>query len=273
MGKRVKIALVVLAVALVSAIVWVWTQRTPAVSLTLTQPPGLPVRYDNTQYGLTFFLPAGWQGYSILTQQWKAYLHAADFRTVLGQEHGPIIILRNPRWKEDDHYQDIPITVLTHRQMVANEQDRMGLHAHGGLGELWHNRNYVFALYNLYGEIDIQNNGGFEVKGAEEVTDIFRRNWAANGMSHPDAKWAWHSTEHDWRLPIRGYSFGLIQEADSYDDGDSGLNSRTTTIYVGPFGEVATGLRAPFIAIALLLLFGTGSALLLRGLWHRKGEA
>ena len=32
------------------------------------QPSGLPVSCHNAQYGLTFFLPSDWRGYSVLIQ-------------------------------------------------------------------------------------------------------------------------------------------------------------------------------------------------------------
>jgi len=77
----------------------------------------LPVRYHNAQCGLTFNLPASWWGYSVLIQRWDAPLISADYQTEIGREDGPIIVLRNPRWKADDRYQDIPIMVFTRQPM------------------------------------------------------------------------------------------------------------------------------------------------------------
>src|ERR1051325_9463459 len=71
----------------------------------------LPRRYHNAKYGFTFFLPASWKGYSVLIQQWASNLSSADYQTVIGVEHGPMIVLRNPRWKASEPYQDIPIVV------------------------------------------------------------------------------------------------------------------------------------------------------------------
>src|SRR5438552_12870324 len=40
-------------------------------------PSGLPLRYHSAQYDLTFFLPASWQGYSVLVEQWVSSYSAA----------------------------------------------------------------------------------------------------------------------------------------------------------------------------------------------------
>src|SRR6266705_1999661 len=151
---------------------------------TVSQPSGLPVRYHNTQYGLTFFLPASWRGYSVLIQQWDAPLYSADYRTEVGSELGSTIVLRNPQWKADDHYQDIPIMAFTRSQWVACEQQKFFPHACGVIGELWHNPKYVFGMWNRYEDLDIQNNGGIEVKGVEEVRDIIKRNRVLHNL-HP----------------------------------------------------------------------------------------
>src|ERR1039457_1984520 len=81
-------------------------------STTVKHPADLPLRYHNAQYGLTFFLPADWKGYSVLIQEWNSTLSSADYQTVIGTEHGPIIVLRNPQWKASQPYTDIPIIVL-----------------------------------------------------------------------------------------------------------------------------------------------------------------
>jgi hypothetical protein len=145
--------------------------------------PALPLRYHNAQYGLTFLLPANWRGYSVFIQQWDAPLHSADYQTEVVRERGPIIVLRNPHWKVDDHYQDIPIMVFTRSQWVACEgQQRFFPYACGLIGELWHNPKHVLGMWTRYEDLDIQNNGGVEVKGVEEVRDIIERNRAANDM-------------------------------------------------------------------------------------------
>jgi hypothetical protein len=145
-----------------------------------TAPPaGLPVCYHNARYGLTFFLPAVWRGYSVLNLEWYAALESADYQREIGRERGPIIVLRNPKWKADDHYQDIPITVFTRSQWEAVKPQRLFPYPCGLIDELWHNGHYVFAMWNRYRED--------EAKGAEEAADIIARNCAANekALFHP----------------------------------------------------------------------------------------
>src|SRR5256885_1363193 len=72
---------------------------------------GLPLRFHNAQYGLTFFLPIGWRGYSVLTQQWDGEKYSPAAAKVVGVSHGPMIILRHPQWQSNAPYQDIPILV------------------------------------------------------------------------------------------------------------------------------------------------------------------
>jgi hypothetical protein len=149
------------------------------------QPSGLPLRYHNAQYGLTLFLPANWRRFSVLIQQWDAPLSSADYRTEVGRERGPIVVLRNPQWKVDDHYQDIPIMAFTRSQWAGCEgQQRFFPYACGLIGELWHNPKYVFGMWTRYEDLDIQNHGGAEVKGVEEARDIIKRNRTANDMPH-----------------------------------------------------------------------------------------
>jgi len=147
---------------------------------TPNHPSDLPLRYHNAQYDFSFFLPASWRGYSVFTEQWDAPLHSADYQRWVGEEHGPIIVIRNPRWKAADRYQDIPITVFTRSQWVAKQQEYFFPYACGLIGELWHNPKYVFGMWTRYEDLDIQNNGGAEVKGVEEARAIIRGHRAAN---------------------------------------------------------------------------------------------
>jgi len=94
-----------------------------------------PVLYHNEQHDFTFSLPASWQGYSVLAQQWEG--HAAP-------ESGPMIILRHPQWKASDPYQDIPILVFTRNQWEANRGAAFGIGAGGFEEEIRHNPKYVF---------------------------------------------------------------------------------------------------------------------------------
>ncbi len=130
---------------------------------------GLPLRYHNSQYGLTFFLPADWRGYSVVTQQWDGYPSQT--------ERGLTIILRHPQWKTNDLYQDIPIMIFTRPQWDKEVHGQFFPYAGGAIFELWHNQNYVFGLYSRYNFAD-------EVKGWKEAGDIIDQNRAANPMPH-----------------------------------------------------------------------------------------
>jgi len=135
------------------------------------QPSELPLRYHNAQYGLTFFLPADWKGYSILMQQWNAQLESADYQKVIGAERGPIIMLRNPRWKTGEPCQDIPILVFTRSQWDDVKPERLFVGAGGSDYEISHNAQYVFG-------INSRHNWG-ELKGWEETGKIVQQNVAA----------------------------------------------------------------------------------------------
>jgi len=136
-----------------------------------SQPSGLPLRYHQTQYGLTFFLPASWQGYSVLIQQWNAPLYSADNQRVAGTERGPIIVFRNAQWKKDGPYQDIPIMVFTRSRWDALHSGKFFPYAGGVMGEMCHNHQYVFGIYSRYNADD-------SVKGWKEADDILQRNCA-----------------------------------------------------------------------------------------------
>ena len=125
--------------------------------------------YHNAQYGLSFFLPASWRGYSAIIQKWEGYPSKT--------ERGPIIVLRHPQWTTNNLYQDIPIMVFTRKEWDEEEQGGFFPYAGGVIFEMWHNQNYVFGLYSRYNAYD-------ELSGWKEAADIVERNCAANDMPH-----------------------------------------------------------------------------------------
>ncbi len=139
------------------------------------QPVELPLRYHNAQYDFTFFLPASWQGYSVLIQQWQGGYYSPALDKEVITEHGQEIILRHPQWKTNDLYQDIPIVVFTQKQWgeERNGKASADISAGGVIDELWHNRKYVFAMSSRYNAAD-------EVKGWREAADIIATNYAAH---------------------------------------------------------------------------------------------
>ncbi len=145
---------------------------------TNNQLTSLPIRYDNAQYGFTFYLPVNWQGYSILTQQWEGetYLPEKDVDVVLAR--GPIIVLRNPQWKTDNLYQDIPVYIFTRQQWDYINLGKYDAAGAGGLiYELWHNDKYVFGMHSRYNADD-------SVNGWKEIQDIVNQNCAAHPEPH-----------------------------------------------------------------------------------------
>jgi hypothetical protein len=143
------------------------------------QPSGLPLRYHHAQYDLTFFLPASWRGFSVLSQQWdgETYSPATDEMIVVG--HGTIITLRHPQWTASAPYQDIPILVFTRAQWDALLHGKLwpSLFAGGTMHELWHSQEYVFGISSRYTFDD-------SVREWKETADIVEWNRAANSMPH-----------------------------------------------------------------------------------------
>jgi hypothetical protein len=140
-----------------------------------SQRSGLPVRYRNAPYGLTFFLPASWQGYSVSVAQLedKKYSPAEDRQTLVG--YTPMITLRHPQWQPTAPYQDIPILVFTRAQWDELNHGELWpvMFAGGAMDELWHNERFVFVMSSRYNAAD-------EVRGEKEVAEIVERNCAAN---------------------------------------------------------------------------------------------
>jgi len=135
-------------------------------------PSGLPLRYHNAHYDLTFFLPPAWQGYSVLVQQWegRTYFPGADEETVT--ERGPLIVLRHPQWQANDPCQDIPILVFTRSQWDAHHQGKFSIGAGGIEQEIRHNFKFVFAISSRF------NSGEF--KGWQEAGHLIEQNRAAS---------------------------------------------------------------------------------------------
>lgn len=115
----------------------------------------------------------------VVIQHWggEAYLPDKDKDVELAE--GPIIILRNPLWKTDDLYQDIPVYVFTRRQwddMHHGKYDAAG--AGGIIEELWHNDQYVFGMHSRtfgYNE---------DLKDWRKTEDIVDQNCAAHPGNH-----------------------------------------------------------------------------------------
>jgi hypothetical protein len=145
------------------------------------QPAGLPVRYHDAKYDFLFFLPADWNGHSVLMKEWHADLHSTDYQAVIGREHGPIILLRHPQWKADQPHQDIPILVFTRDQWEAVIPQRLFVGAGGTIDEISHSAKYVFAINSRH--------NWTELEGWQETGRIVQQNMTA-GRPHlvPDSQ-------------------------------------------------------------------------------------
>jgi len=115
--------------------------------------PGVET-YTNSQYGFSLELPDAWKGYSVLTQTWQGRTVA----TGKVEFEGPQIVIRNPQWKQDKPWQDVPVMVFTKAEWNLIEQEKISLGAAPiGPSKLGENQNYVFALpARWYGFTDAQ---------------------------------------------------------------------------------------------------------------------
>jgi hypothetical protein len=140
------------------------TATTTPVQASSTQI-SLPVKYDNTEYGFVFSLPADWQGFSIYTKQWDGNpLTGSKYASVI---HGPEIYIRNPNWTTQNPYEDIPVMVFTPDEWAEIQQEKLAVSAAPiPPSELGQNQKYVFALPPRY-------DYGFRT-GFEEVEKIMQ---------------------------------------------------------------------------------------------------
>lgn len=132
------------------------------------------VLYKNAKYGLRFFLPGDWRGYSVVTQEWQAeqYRAESDRDVVVGR--GPILVFRHPLWRRDRPHQDIPILVFTREQWNAGVQDQ-ALFAGGVVYYVSQNERYVFAIHSRYNVDD-------SVEGWQEAEQIVK--WNSDHAHH-----------------------------------------------------------------------------------------
>lgn len=139
-GRRLGFAAGVLAVV---AIPFSFHAQTPAAVSTARSSKKASLVYVNRRYGFRFDLPADWKGYRVLVQQWDGTTQEEPRRT----EHGPRIVIRDPRWTKAQPRQDIPIMIFTLAQW---KEDLVVSAAPIGPSELGRNSRYVFALPPRY---------------------------------------------------------------------------------------------------------------------------
>lgn len=136
-------------------------------------PEQLSIKYNNTKYGFIFALPASWQGYTVLNQTsggwaWQGYYPGGPNGDV-NVDHGPAVVIRNPKWTAQSPWQDIPVLVFTLKQWQDLEQGKFYIGAAPiGPTELGRNALYVFALPARYNFADAE--------GIQEVMIIMQNN-------------------------------------------------------------------------------------------------
>ncbi len=141
------------------------TSPTAASTDISTDGAASPVEYRNTDLGLSFSLPATWEGFTILTTNWEG-LKSGDLGDEV-VEQGPIFSIVHHKSTAQQPRQDIPLMVFTIEQwdrMQAGEW-HIGAAPIGPL-ELGRNSRYVFALPARY-------NYAF-LEGWEEVEQILQ---------------------------------------------------------------------------------------------------
>ncbi len=152
MQKNKNVFIILISVLLISLIIF-GSGACKAKEETTPPPSETPsenqqeIIYTNTQYGFSFTLPVSWKGYSIVITEWEGNPIGSD--TV--SEKGPIISIRNPKWTQENPYQDIPIMIFTTIQWNSLQEEKFHIGAAPiGPSELGHNSTYVFALPARY---------------------------------------------------------------------------------------------------------------------------
>lgn len=103
----------------------------------------LPVTYTNNTYGFTFSLPADWQGYAIVKNEWQGF--SSTNGNVIAT--GTALLIRNPQWTASNHYEDIPVMIFTLAQWSSYQSGVFSTSpAPFPASELGQNNTYVFAL-------------------------------------------------------------------------------------------------------------------------------
>jgi hypothetical protein len=133
--------------------------------------PEPAITFRGAKFDLTVSLPEDWRGYSVLAERWESSKYDPKSDRDMVTARGPILVLRDPRWKSSTPRQDIPILVFTRAQWQAGDDE--GIYAGGVIYEIAHNARYVFARYSRFSADD-------SVPGAGEAERILDENAAVN---------------------------------------------------------------------------------------------
>lgn len=102
--------------------------------------------YLNREYGFSFSLPQSWKGFRVLACRWEGQETGSR-----AAASGPLIVIRHPRYTEEDPREDIPIMIFTRDQWRAVSDTNLDSAlivsaAPIPPGEIGRNEKYVFAL-------------------------------------------------------------------------------------------------------------------------------
>lgn len=141
MNKKILIAGIII-IALLVGVYFLFSSRNQNTTV-VNNPSDTSVTYNNADYGFTFTLPADWSGYSIVQNIWQGYSLANGSLS----ETGPKLLIRNPKWTEALHYEDIPIMIFTLAQWNSYNAENFSVSAAPiPASKIAQNNLYVFAL-------------------------------------------------------------------------------------------------------------------------------
>ena len=163
MNKKILISFILLLAASIVGSILFFTNKERLTKNNSTEKNETTINYNNNQYGFSFALPQGWKNYSIVINNWEG--STTSPKGEISIERGPLILIRNPKWTEQNPYQDIPIMIFTLKQWNSLQSDKFHIGAAPiNPSELGRNAGYVFALPARY-------NFAF-INGWEEVQTI-----------------------------------------------------------------------------------------------------
>jgi hypothetical protein len=100
------------------------------------------IEYRNVEYGFALTLPESWKGYRVLWSEWDGSVYTDD-GNVARTLQGPSLVIRHPKWTQENPREDMPIMIYTIAQW---NDDPIVSAAPFGPSELGRNQKYVFAL-------------------------------------------------------------------------------------------------------------------------------
>lgn len=142
MNKKMIASLVLITLIILGISIYTKTTPPENIKAEISVQNDTSITYKNTDYGFDFSLPMDWQGYSVVKTTWTGYP-----LNKTGDQSGPKLLIRNPKWTTDAHYEDLPILVFTITQWDAYTAEDFSVSAAPiPASELSRNNKYVFAL-------------------------------------------------------------------------------------------------------------------------------